>query len=78
MTEDEAKTKWCPFVRYIGAFSDSRGVTVSAASYNRGALDGGLQNAACLGSGCMMWRELKHAENYTGIEQGWCGLGGKP
>lgn len=56
MTEAEAGTKWCPFVRaaYPGGM----------ASHNRGLqeLDDDrlavyLQMAQCVGSKCMMWRE---------------------
>lgn len=56
MTEEEAGTKWCPFVR--AAYP---GIT---ASYNRGLkeLDDGrvaadLHVALCVGSRCMMWRD---------------------
>jgi hypothetical protein len=45
MTEDEAKTKWCPMARII----DSDG------SYNRES-DGFVpSNVFCLASACMMW-----------------------
>lgn len=40
MTEQEAKTKWCPMVR-IDA------IVVGDEIHRRGA---------CIGSGCMMWR----------------------
>jgi len=48
MTEKEAKTKWCPFSRYV---LDAEGF----ASGNR--FDGKSPDVACccLGIGCMMW-----------------------
>lgn len=46
MTEDEAKTKWCPLVRVL----DSRG------PWNRHPDKKVSSDATCLGSACMMWR----------------------
>jgi len=51
MTEDEAKTKWCPQVRFT---SDSHKNTVSINKY----IDGGIPPASnCIASDCMMWKE---------------------
>lgn len=53
MTEDEAKTKWCPFVR--------TGLTAGMA-VNRhvadapGVWEGVYDETRCIGSGCMAWR----------------------
>lgn len=64
MTEDEAKTKWCPFART----SDDDGST-----FNR-RWDGKVSEAAaCLGSGCMAWRWLQkpmRQASWTPVE-GW-------
>jgi hypothetical protein len=51
MTEQEAKTKWCPMVRHVGpkAPLDS---TPPDAVHNNGAY--------CKGSQCMMWRWEPH------------------
>jgi hypothetical protein len=57
MTEAEAKTKWCPFVRYLAIFRAEDGSRECAGSYNRGAQDSSGGNARCLGPECMMWRE---------------------
>jgi len=46
MTEDEAKTKWCPHARELGD---------GAVSYNRD-YNGKATRARCLGSGCMAWQ----------------------
>lgn len=69
MTEDEAKTKWCPMVR-ITATKGYEDVD------NRGQALGDYQ---CIASDCMMWR-LITGESGLPIdgERGYCGLGGKP
>lgn len=57
MTEDEAKTKWCPFAR---AGSGQSGL----GSMNRDAFPGdhakGLieQHSRCIASACMAWRTI--------------------
>lgn len=81
MTEDEAKTKWCPMVM----------VASSGGAYNRNSLGGigyiDTKDIHCIGSQCMMWREYK--EKFIGYiydelvitnkpEGGYCGLAGKP
>ena len=53
LTEDEAKTKWCPFARVGG------GQGMDGASYNRVEHHGGDIShtvAQCIGSACMAWR----------------------
>lgn len=88
MTEEEAKTKWCPFARVAY-------LPISTAqfppSFNRTlSLDGGVDlgsGTKCIGSQCMAWRWilvstesslthqlplLKHSDT-----QGYCGLVGK-
>lgn len=86
MTEDEAKTKWCPFVRNDYALTG--GNRYKEAPH---------KVAPCIGSACMAWRwrdlagEWDRRENK--IEQangrqcepppsfpkvGYCGLAGRP
>lgn len=67
MTEDEAKTKWCPFARVMVEHSDgnhygpmNRSVTAK----------GDVRNSMCIGSGCMMWHQLNNTSH------GWCGMNG--
>lgn len=72
MTEDEAKTKWCPMVR--------------AESATRHLVDGSVE-ANCIGSACMMWRtpaiklngltmsEIDDLQNIS-ADNGYCGLAG--
>jgi hypothetical protein len=67
MTEDEAKTKWCPHVRGLAA-------SVGAAA-NR-TLDGGRHRSAdCIASACMAWRWINPDSE---APEGFCGLAGRP
>lgn len=61
MTEDEAKTKWCPFARCASAVAGLEGACVREhlPSLNRIALPADLMvpsAARCIGSACMAWR----------------------
>ncbi len=76
-TEEEAKTKWCPHVRYGYAWD---GGGSWAHSYNR-TEDPNQMN--CIGSQCMMFRALRRGalgydRNPDDIAGYYCGLGGKP
>ena len=76
MTEDEAKTKWCPMVRVANGGS---------AGFNRNSI-GTLRHIEaethCIGSACMMWRDMfddqPHASDATRRVRGYCGMAGKP
>jgi hypothetical protein len=52
VTEDEAKTKWCPFARQMVSL-EKGGIPMSGFSANRFNED---RVATCLGSACMAWR----------------------
>lgn len=61
MTEEEAKTKWCPFAR-TAPIGEEGGTMSAAVSINRWAVDGddkpnpfGHSNH-CIGPACMAWR----------------------
>ena len=79
MTEDEAKKKWCPFVRtgLTAGMAVNRHVADS-----RGAIDGVFDETRCLGSGCMMWKWLSPTAHTIarGAQEiktkGYCGLSG--
>jgi hypothetical protein len=65
MTEDEAKTKWCPQARLA-----SSGGSVNR--YHVGGMGGGVVSGSnCIASACMAWRE-------TSSQHGYCGLAGRP
>lgn len=94
MTEDEAKTKWCPFVR-IGSELSGLG------SLNRDVqLGENTMQVNCIASACMAWRDTSVttrpyldgkpiAEGMTihpqgrpvehrPVRNGFCGLAGEP
>jgi len=59
MTEDEAKTKWCPFVRIVSSTIDGQGFTPAAnrmvnSDYPEQTLLPKTGN--CISSECMAWR----------------------
>jgi len=83
MTEDQAKQKWCPMVR----FNDRNSETAYNAWYDT---SGGEGRCKCIGSACMMWRwdaitpeekrQLREYGDSTGpllAIPGYCGLAGK-
>ena len=69
MTEEEAKTKWCPMVRFgdTGSVSNRRmnGGSGGAGEYSR-----------CMASSCMMW--VPERRNIDGtmtiVNGGYCGF----
>lgn len=79
LTEDEAKTKWCPFARVVR----SNAGAMSAVNRDGPKPD---PRALCIGSECMAWRHFPQGENYsenmstgerTYLEPvGFCGLAG--
>lgn len=83
MTEDEAKTRWCPFPR-MGAFHGIGGSPGGVAgtlggvqqmqlvpmTANRTSEAKPLDGSCCMGSACMAWRYEGDRRN------GWCGLAG--
>lgn len=81
-TEEEAKTKWCPFAR---AHAICNGGTLAL---NRAVGGGVWTDCRCIASACMAWRwcgrDPLEAQTLGGTpistkpEKGYCGLGGKP
>jgi hypothetical protein len=76
LTEEEAKTKWCPHVRYLAIFRANTGTLsgdqiTAAGPYNRAATSPELCPTTCIASGCMMWRSTLNGRGY-------CGLAGNP
>lgn len=51
VTEEDAKTKWCPFTRVALVTSPNR-----TASMGTGGYADITKETRCLASGCMMWR----------------------
>lgn len=63
MTEQEAKTKWCPFARAAGAKKEGTEIKMAdAPAFNRLAMYGDSERPSlhptvlCIGSHCMAWR----------------------
>jgi hypothetical protein len=92
MTEDEAKMKWCPFVRSPQAVATNVDVAM-VGGCNRDDLGHRFERMNCIASACMAWRcngsKFKDAKtghlsdrDLTGhgawIETGFCGLAGAP
>lgn len=79
MTEDEAKTKWCPAVR-IAPSSDSHHAVTNRE--DRALETPGPVSTNCIGSACMAWRRINSGRSPTGygssIVSGYCGLAGAP
>ncbi|MEE9158925.1 MAG: hypothetical protein V3U60_11125 [Gammaproteobacteria bacterium] len=79
MTEDEAKTKWCPFARVVFEDSGMMGNRLYVQSAGVQIWDCGSR---CIGSECMAWRRTRHDDslhNESGKSyDGFCGLAGKP
>ena len=74
MTEEEAKTKWCPMVRFVIGPDTATWQGVAYTNRCRG-----LEPATvtCIASDCMMWREdptRKEVENGYHANNGYCGL----
>jgi hypothetical protein len=68
MTEEEAKTKWCPMVRF--EIGPQNAAWQNVAYSNRGE-EFSPRVCRCIASDCMMWRGEPDGESY-------CGLGGRP
>lgn len=76
MTEDEAKTKWCPFVRTANATvrpasEEWPGIFMGTIAVNRSSPDAATP-APCIASECMAWRWIEGKRN----TEGYCGLAG--
>lgn len=71
LTEQEAKTRWCPLAKQGDAFGkESQWVAI-----NR--LSDGSPLSLCIGSECMAWRKA-HSDDANGTERGFCGAFGLP
>ena len=82
MTEEEARTKWCPFTNSI-SWIRVNGATTGAISVNRALnQDSGevvvTACMLCIASDCAAWREDKRPLRKKKDGVGYCGLAGKP
>lgn len=79
MTEEEAKTKWCPFARTktLKFSSEDGGVAAANRDFDGLPID---QLHSCMASACMAWRafNLDAQMREGGPRGGFCGLAGAP
>jgi hypothetical protein len=83
VTADEAKTKWCPFVRTFEMISEEAGAVASGSnrSGNGHHSYGTSASTACIASACMAWREVTiqgHQENEYNTAERPAGEGWQP
>ena len=69
MTEDEAKTKWCPMVR-LAPLGPGESYKKSTNRMGKGDPD-----SCCIASDCMAWRWF--GRGAARPDRGYCGLAGK-
>lgn len=87
MTEEDAKTKWCPFSR-VHATHQGNSQGPAANRLTRLNDDGSIlvagwsNDANCVGSACMAWHFASNTtadrEKSAGTRHGFCGLAGRP
>lgn len=69
MTEDEAKTKWCPMIRHAISDNASGGIAVNVCED---------KHTRCIASGCAMWKwtDKRTKDGYGNDKamEGQCGL----
>ena len=79
MTEDEAKTKWCPFASARVVCWDKSNTQKLNAIWSD---DGEQHTVVCIASACMAWRRTNArptmGEEASGQRAGFCGLAGAP
>jgi hypothetical protein len=73
MTEDEAKTKWCPAYRV--AMAGAGGSSMSTVSF-RDLTNRPREGGKCMASACMVWRVSGHSPEYTDVQN--TAIGQKP
>lgn len=85
MTEDEAKTKWCPFVRLKPTDSDGQAFNRLLSHASQPRDDYEIALAKCVGSACMAWRTtvvpIDSGDVVFNVQNkivGYCGLAGEP
>ena len=86
LTEEEAKTKWCPMARYGELHGPEQGAA-AAFNYNRTDVPNAppIPNTCrCIASECMAWKwetageDMGRQHNNPGAERhGYCGLTSK-
>lgn len=65
MTEEEARTKWCPFSRPELPRADDCGYQAGNRAFVEPGGDQTTERTRCLGSACMAWRAHTKSWNAT-------------
>lgn len=82
LTEEEAKSKWCPFARIIVEPDVGDARVAGNRWMGEQAPTNSPTNSECLGSGCMAWRWgtqlLTEKIAIQDRTRGYCGLAGQP
>jgi hypothetical protein len=73
LTEDDAKTKWCPETRVAITAGMAANRTASMSEDGRGYANI-FEETRCLGSGCMLWRWQSLTSGPGGQAIGFCSL----
>ncbi len=66
MTEDEAKQRWCPFIRLT---ADGNGEWHINRDPSIPSSPGDTQAYRCIGSACMAWRETRVTEFFHKVDR---------
>lgn len=77
MTEQEARTKWCPMTRVLST-NWKHGCGFNRITDDTAKIQGPATGSFCLASDCMMWRWKEKSSPNDPNRRGHCGLGGKP
>jgi hypothetical protein len=83
MTEEEAKTKWCPYGAGVPTLVSISGGNTMAENQTVTYHDGPKEKARCIAYQCMAWRWRgpRHYEGAEGYSKpprvGYCGLAGE-
>lgn len=66
LTEDEAKTKWCPLARVGGPMQTEAEGTTANRWPGQAVADEKAADYRCMASACMAWREASSVKGYCG------------
>lgn len=77
LTENEAKTRRCPYSFAPPWSTDGKGIALTSASLGASGTMAQLSPTNCIASDCMAWR-LAHKDAADGQERGYCGAFGTP
>jgi hypothetical protein len=64
LNERDARTKWCPFARYVSGEEDNEGAANRWSDFTNPTL------CRCIASDCMMWQEVRPRVGYCGLTSG--------